>query len=75
MAARVNPDLQIPDPEDDLPESCRVDDDLADPWFAEPNALIEAIDDDESPPPARYQMSVVVTAAALVLAVLWVTVR
>ena len=40
-------------------------DDLADPWFAEPDALVEAIEDDGSIKQPTFRMSVVLTAAAI----------
>ena len=63
---------------DDEPQPDLVDlvkgDELEDPWFAEPDALIEAIDDDGSIRQPKFRMSVVVTAAALVATVLCLTV-
>ena len=60
-------DLELHYEEDDLVEMELGDDELADPWFAEPDALIEAIDDDGSIRAPRFKMSVVLTAAALIV--------
>ena len=60
-------DLELVYDENDLVDMEVVDDELADPWFAEPDALIEAIDDDGSIRQPRFRMSVVLTAAALIL--------